>query len=147
MPEIRFTEEDHAFAQEFVDRLELSGVAGTVREFLSKEDADWLLAQTERDLRNHALMMKLAEAVVTTAAVAGLAEKDGYGAHEARYHIHYDNFGRQRSDEDYLRQHALGEKLPPNPDEDEGGSVVLALMSGAIADMKLRTGLNESETV
>jgi hypothetical protein len=36
MPEIRFTEEDHAFAQEFVGRLESSGVAGTVREFLSR---------------------------------------------------------------------------------------------------------------
>jgi hypothetical protein len=49
MPEIRFSEEDHAFAQEFVDRLESSGVAGTAREFLSKEDADWLLAETERE--------------------------------------------------------------------------------------------------
>jgi len=61
MPDIRFTKEDHAFAQEFVDRLEDSGVAGTVREFLSKEDAEFLLFQSERKLRNTALMMRLAE--------------------------------------------------------------------------------------
>jgi hypothetical protein len=39
-----------------VDLLDSSGVAGTVREFLSKEDAGWLLAETERELRNDALI-------------------------------------------------------------------------------------------
>ena len=146
MPEIRFTEEDHAFAQEFVDRLESSGVAGTVREFLSKEDADWLLAQTERDLRNNALMMKLAEAVISTAVVAGLAQKDG-NHDETHYAIQYDNFGTQRGDEDYHRQRALNKNLPPNPDENVGGSVVTALLDEANEVMRRRTGLNESETV
>jgi hypothetical protein len=144
MPEIRFTEEDHAFAREFVDRLETSGVAGTVREFLSKEDADWLLFVTERELRNNALMMRLAEAVVSTALIAGLAE-DGYSARQAA--IQYDNFGFSRSDEDYQRQYALGDKLPPNPDEDAGGSVVSALLNQANEDMRRRTGLNRRETV
>ena len=145
MPEIRFTD-DHAFAQEFVDRLESSGVAGTVREFLSKEDADWLLAQTERDLRNNALMMKLAEAVISTAAVAGLAEENG-NHDQTHYAIQYDNFGTQRGDEDYHRQHVLEKNLPPNPDENAGGSVVTAMLDQANEEMRHRTGLNESEPV
>ena len=146
MPEIRFTEEDHAFAQEFVDRLEQSGIAGTVREFLSKEDAEFILFQSERKLRNTALMMRLAEAVITSAVEAGLAESaDTREARDAHYAIHYDNFGHFREDGDRERQYALTDTLPPNPDQDSGGSVLTGLEDKAIDDMAARTGLIETQ--
>jgi hypothetical protein len=145
MPEIRFTEEDHAFAQEFVDRLESSGVAGTVREFLSKEDADWLLALAERDLRNNALMMRVAEAFVKVTVAAGLIEP--VMAREAHYILHHDNLGRQREDEGWERRYPLEKQLPPNPNEEMGGSVLLGMLDEAHDEMRSRTGLNESETV
>jgi hypothetical protein len=145
MPEIRFTEEDHAFAREFVDRLEQSGVAGTVREFLSKEDAEFILFQSERKLRNSALMMRLAEAVISTAVEAGLAESaDTREARAAHYAIHYDNFDHFREDCDRERQYALTDSLPPNPDQNVGGSVLTALEDKAIDDMEMRTGLTDS---
>jgi hypothetical protein len=89
-------------------------------------------------------MMRLGEAVQWAAVNAGCAESFDSGRH-ARYYIHYDNFGQSRDGEDYERQYALGDKLPPNPNEDEGGSVVAALMNRAIDDMESRTGLVESQ--
>ena len=92
-------------------------------------------------------MMRLAGAVIKAAEAAGLAEFAEPSKYlDARYDLHYDNFGQSREDEDYQRQYALGDKLPPNPNEDEGGSVVVALLSQAIEDMRLRTGLTESQS-
>jgi hypothetical protein len=119
-------------------------VAGTVREFLDKEDADFLMFLAERDLRNNALMMRLAEASVRATVTAGLIEQRL--ASEAHGVMHFDNLGRSREDDGWQRRHALEQQLPPNPDENAGGSVVTALLDESNDDMRLRTGLNESET-
>ena len=127
MPEIRFTEEDHAFAQEFVDRLESSGVAGNREVFLTKEDADWAPIQTERHLAKPALMMRLAEAVQWAARQCGLCRVRRCRKASSLIPSTTTTLEASRSDEDYKRRYALGVKLPPNPDQNVGGSVVVAL--------------------